>query len=42
MIRSGDEFYRKVSWGDGKITFILSNTDGASEDEIKAVYEKIK
>lgn len=42
VTHSGDEFYRKVSWGDGKITFILSNTDGASEDEIKAVYEKIK
>ena len=42
VIRSGDEFYRKITWSNGKITFILTNTDGASDDEMKAVYAKIK
>ncbi|MCR4646204.1 MAG: hypothetical protein K5695_12485 [Oscillospiraceae bacterium] len=42
VIRSGDEFYLKITWTDGQTTFILSNTDGASEDELKAVYERVK
>lgn len=40
--RSGDEIYLKITWTDGAATCILSNTDGASADEIKAVYEKVK
>ncbi|MCR5322267.1 MAG: hypothetical protein K6E85_03215 [Lachnospiraceae bacterium] len=42
VIRSGDEFFRKITWTDGSVTFILSNTDGTSDDEMNAVYEKIK
>lgn len=42
VIRSGDEFFRKITWTDGSVTFILSNTDGTSDDEMNAVYDKIK
>ena len=42
VIRCGDELYRKVTWTDGKTVFILSNTDGASDEEIAAVYGKMK
>ena len=42
VIRSGNEFFRKITWTDGSVTFILSNTDGASDDEMKSVYEKIQ
>lgn len=31
------DVFWKVSWTDGKINYFLSNTDGASADEIKAV-----
>jgi hypothetical protein len=40
--RSGDEIYLKITWTNGAATYILSNTDGASADELKAVYEKVK
>ena len=40
--RSGDEIYLKITWTDGATTYILSNADGASADEIRAVYEKAK
>ena len=40
--RSGDEIYLMITWTDGATTYILSNADGASADEIKAVYKKAK
>jgi len=42
VIRSGDEFYRKITWTDGKVNYVLTNTDGALDNEMKAVYQKLK
>lgn len=40
-IRSGEEVYLKITWTGGGVTYILTNTDGATEEEIKAVFEAI-
>lgn len=42
VIKCEEETYVKVTWTDGKINYILSNTDGASETDLKSLYEKIK
>ena len=42
IIKCEDEKYVKVTWTDGKINYVLSNTDGASESDMKSLYEKIK
>lgn len=41
-IREGDELYHKITWTDGTVTFVLSNTDGGSAEEIKELYELVK
>jgi len=41
VIASGESRWTKIDWKEGKIAFVIVNTDGASEDEIKAVFEKI-
>lgn len=42
VIKCEDEKYAKVTWTDGLINYVLSNTDGASESDMKSLYEKIK
>lgn len=42
VIRIDDELCTKITWTDGRVTYILSNTDGASEAEIKTIYKKLK
>ena len=37
-IRSGEEVYLKITWKSGGVTYILINTDGAEEADIKAVF----
>ena len=39
VLTSGDEIYRKIAWSDGDTAYILTNTDGASEEEFLKVYE---
>lgn len=41
-IRSGDQTFLKLTWTDGKVNYILSNTDGGNEDEIKEIYGLVK
>lgn len=41
-VRSGDEIYRKITWTNGEVTFILINTDGTDEETMKQLYEAIK
>lgn len=41
-IKSGADNFLKLTWSDGKVNYILSNTDGGSADEIKRIYELIK
>nr|WP_325300677.1 hypothetical protein [uncultured Dysosmobacter sp.] len=40
-IRGGEEVYLKITWTGGGVTYILINTDGADEADIKAVFEAI-
>lgn len=40
-IKSGADNFLKLTWSDGKVNYILSNTDGGSADEIKRIYELI-
>ena len=40
-IRSGEEVYLKITWTSGGVTYILINTDGAAEADIKAVFAAI-
>ena len=42
VIRSGDDLFTKITWTDGKVNYVLSNTDGASESEVKAVFDDIR
>lgn len=42
VLGSGDESYLTISWTSGGVNYVLSNTDGASEEEIKNVYGLIK
>lgn len=41
-IRSGDQTFLKLTWTDGKVNYILSDTDGGNEDEIKKIYGLVK
>ncbi|MCR5584774.1 MAG: hypothetical protein K6F63_04985 [Lachnospiraceae bacterium] len=41
VLRSGEESYKMINWEDGKTKFVIANTDGASEDQIKAVFSKL-
>lgn len=41
-IKSGTDNFLKLTWTDGKVNYILSNSDGGSADEIKRIYELIK
>ncbi len=41
-ISSGEQEWFKITWKEGKINFVLTNTDGASEEDIKAVFSKIQ
>lgn len=41
-IRSGDQTFLKLTWTDEKVNYILSNTDGGNEDEIKEIYGLVK
>ena len=40
-IRSGEEVYLKITWKGGGVTYILMNTDGATEAEMKALFAAI-
>ncbi len=40
-IRSGEELYLKITWKGSGITYILINTDGAAEADMKAVFAAI-
>ena len=41
-IRSEEEIYRKLEWTDGKIRYVLLNTDGADPEQMKEIYKKVK
>lgn len=41
-IHSDDQTFLKLTWTDGKINYILSNTGGGNEDEIKEIYGLVK
>lgn len=41
-IRSGSQTFLKLTWTDGKVNYILSNTDGVNKDEIKKIYGLVK
>ena len=40
-MKSGDETYRKITWMRDGTTYILTNTDGASEEAFLDVYESL-
>ena len=42
VLTSGEEIYLKISWSEGDTNYILTNTDGASEEEFLSVYESLK
>ncbi len=42
VIKSGEESYLLISWKEGKTNFALGNTDGASQEEIKEVFEALR
>ena len=42
VIQEEDIFYTKITWADNGIHYILSNTDGASENDLKAVWNRVK
>lgn len=42
VIQEEDIFYTKITWADNGINYILSNTDGASENDLKAVWDRVK
>ena len=42
VIQSEEEFFTKITWSDSGVNYILSNTDGASENEIKAVWARVQ
>ena len=41
VIGSGDERYLKISWTADGVSYVLTNTDGVSEDEITVVFGRI-
>ena len=41
-IRSGDDIYRKLEWTDGKVRYLLINTDGADPEQMIEIYQKIR
>lgn len=41
-IRDGGQTFLKLTWTDGKVNYILSDTDGGNEDEIKEIYGLVK
>ena len=41
-LQSGDESYKKIEWSDGRVNYILMNTDGAAEEELAAVYGLVR
>lgn len=41
VIQSGDEVYTLITWTHGGVNYSLSNTDGAPEGEIIAVFESL-
>lgn len=41
-IKSGADTFLKLTWTDGRINYILSNTDGGSANEITKIYELVK
>ena len=41
-ILDGETVFRKLVWREGEVTYILSNTDGASEEEMEALYREIR
>lgn len=38
VLSEGDEIYLKITWSDGDTVYILTNTDGASEEAFLEVY----
>ena len=41
-ILDGETVFRKLVWREREVTYILSNTDGASEEEMEALYREIR
>lgn len=41
-IKSSDEIYRKIEWTDGKVRYVLINTDGADPGQMKELYQRVK
>lgn len=41
VLKSGEDSYKMIKWHDGKTLFVIANTDGASEEELKSVFEKL-
>lgn len=42
VIQDEDDFFTKITWADNGVNYILSNTDGASENDLKAVWDRVK
>ncbi|MBQ6569450.1 MAG: hypothetical protein IJL87_04255 [Clostridia bacterium] len=42
VIEIDGEQCTKINWTNGSVNFVLSNTDGASKEDVAAVYERIK
>ena len=42
VLQSGDESYKKIEWSDGKVNYVLMNTDGAAKEELTAVYGLVR
>lgn len=41
-VRNGETDCYKLTWTDGKVTYILTNTDGAAVNDMKAIYSSVK
>ena len=42
VLRDEEEIYTKIEWTDGKINYVVSNTDRAEKEELIAVYGQVK
>ena len=40
-LTDGEEIYRKITWKSGGVYYALTNSDGAGEDAILAVYDSL-
>ena len=42
ILQNGNIEFLRITWTDGPVNYVLMNTDGGAESEIKAIYEKVK